>query len=260
MHGLKARVGVCSGWLTRNLQKHGHLSVRTEGNNWKWWPASDTKESTSMELRVFCRPSAGFILPRVELTTQVSDKRRVVIMIGPGTGVAPFVGYLQHIRAYRALHSEVKGDHQVQPLETWLYFGCRHPEKDFLYREELEQLAKEGILTRLITAFSRYNTDKDDNADSETSNKGVEQEVVYVQHRLLENGAEVFDLLTNHDGRVFVCGDAKGMAKGVMAAMQQIIETHQPTLPIEGGEGPTKKTNLFAEWMKCGKFTIEAWA
>jgi sulfite reductase (NADPH) flavoprotein alpha-component len=115
--------------------------------------------------------------------------------VGPGTGIAPFRGFLHERRATGA-----KG-------RNWLLFGDQRSTMDFLYREELEQLSREGLLTRLDTAFSRDQSDK-----------------IYVQHRMLENAAELFAWL-EAGAHFYVCGDATRMAKDVDAALHQVIVT-----------------------------------
>lgn len=119
-----------------------------------------------------------------------------IIMVGPGTGVAPFRAFLQERKATGA-----KG-------KNWLFFGDQHAATDFLYREELEASLADGSLHKLDTAFSRDQEHK-----------------IYVQHRMHENGAELFDWLEN-GAYFYVCGDAKRMAKDVDAALHSIVEKH----------------------------------
>jgi NADPH-ferrihemoprotein reductase len=111
-------------------------------------------------------------------------------MIGPGTGVAPFRGFVRE----RALQKQ-----EGKPIgPTILFFGCRNSKQDFVYSEEWPALFETlGGSSRIITAFSR-----------ETEQK------VYVQHRLMENGQEMWDLL-EQGAYVYVCGDAKTMARDV---------------------------------------------
>ena len=119
-----------------------------------------------------------------------------VIMIGPGTGIAPFRAFLHHRHAH-ALSGP-----------TWLFFGERREHCDFLYRRELESFLARGTLSQLHTAFSRDQPKK-----------------VYVQHRMLEHGLELWRWL--QDGaHVYVCGDATRMAKDVDATLQAIIARH----------------------------------
>lgn len=116
-----------------------------------------------------------------------------IIMIGPGTGVAPFRAFLEH----RAEHG-AGGD-------NWLFFGDRTFREDFLYQIEMQRHLKRGVLTRLDLAFSRDTAEK-----------------VYVQHRLRERGAEVFAWL-ERGAHVYVCGDAERMAPDVHAALAGIV-------------------------------------
>lgn len=141
-------------------------------------------EEGEHSLPVYLHRNAGFRLP-------ASD--RPVIMIGPGTGIAPFRAFLQERQATHA------------PGWNWLFFGDRSQKTDFLYRDELENWQKSGLLTRLDTAFSRDGAQK-----------------VYVQHRMLEQAAEVWKWL-NRGAHVYVCGDAKRMAADVDAALRTIV-------------------------------------
>jgi sulfite reductase (NADPH) flavoprotein alpha-component len=119
-----------------------------------------------------------------------------MIMVGPGTGIAPFRAFLHERRATGASG------------KNWLFFGERSAAQDFYYRSELEQLENDGTLHRLDTAFSRDQLHK-----------------VYVQHRMLEQGDQLWAWL--QDGAHFyVCGDANQMAKDVDAALKQIVQTH----------------------------------
>ena len=135
---------------------------------------------------VFVQTSHGFRIP--------ADGSKPIIMIGPGTGIAPFRAFLEERRATSATG------------KNWLFFGDQKAASDFLYREQLEAMLAEGSLTRLDTAFSRDQADK-----------------IYVQTRMLEQAAELWRWL--EDGaHLYVCGDAKRMAKDVDAALHEIIQ------------------------------------
>jgi NADPH-ferrihemoprotein reductase len=110
-------------------------------------------------------------------------------MIGPGTGLAPFRGFIQERDYYR------KEGRQVG--SSILYYGCRKKAEDYLYPEELEEYEKNGTLTKLNIAFSRDQAEK-----------------VYVTHLLRKDGNLVWNLL-KEGGHIYVCGDAKNMARDV---------------------------------------------
>jgi sulfite reductase (NADPH) flavoprotein alpha-component len=135
---------------------------------------------------VFVQPNRNFRLPaRGDVP---------IIMVGPGTGIAPFRAFLHQRRATAATG------------KNWLFFGDQCAATDFMYREELKTMLAEGTLTRLDTAFSRDQAGK-----------------VYVQHRMLEHVRELYAWL--EDGaHVYVCGDAQRMAKDVEAALHKLIE------------------------------------
>lgn len=159
---------------------------------------------------VFVHTAKGFRLPE--------DGNTPIIMVGPGTGVAPFRAYLQDRKATGA-----KG-------KNWLFFGEQRRALDFLYEEEFGAMQAEGVLTRLDTAFSRDQAHK-----------------VYVQNRLLENGAEVWKWLDGEGAHFFVCGDASRMAKDVDAALLKIVET-------EGGKTPEEAAAYVEELKKVKRY------
>jgi sulfite reductase (NADPH) flavoprotein alpha-component len=144
-----------------------------------------------------------------------ADPASSMIMVGPGTGVAPFRAFLEERRATGASG------------KNWLFFGDQHAASDFLYQEELEAMKADGLLTRLDTAFSRDQAAK-----------------VYVQHRMLENSAKLFAWL--EEGACFyVCGDAKRMAKDVDTALHKVIEQ-------AGGRSPDQAAEYVAK-LQAGK-------
>ncbi|MFM9593074.1 molybdopterin-dependent oxidoreductase [Streptomyces scabiei] len=143
---------------------------------------------TDLEVPVFVQRSPHFRPP--------ADPVTPMIMVGPGTGVAPFVGFLQERRAL---------GHRAP---NWLFFGEQHRATDFYYREELADLRESGVLGRLDTAFSRDQRAK-----------------VYVQDRMREHGPELWHWL--QDGaRFYVCGDASRMAKDVDRALRDVAVAH----------------------------------
>jgi sulfite reductase (NADPH) flavoprotein alpha-component len=119
-----------------------------------------------------------------------------VIMIGPGTGIAPFRAFLQ------------QRDAQGADGDNWLFFGNQHFTQDFLYQIELQDLMKRGVLNELDVAFSRDQAEK-----------------VYVQDRMLERSEELYQWLEN-GAHLYICGDGNRMAKDVHNALIQIVQTH----------------------------------
>ncbi|MFU8892049.1 MAG: assimilatory sulfite reductase (NADPH) flavoprotein subunit [Luteolibacter sp.] len=137
---------------------------------------------------VFVQPNKNFRLP--------ADGSTPIIMVGPGTGVAPFRSFVEH-RA--ALSSTGK---------SWLFFGDQHYTYDFLYQLEWQDHLKSGVLTRLDVAFSRDQPEK-----------------VYVQDRMIAQGADLFAWL-EEGAHFYVCGDANRMAHDVHEALISIVENH----------------------------------
>ena len=139
-----------------------------------------------------------------------------IIMIGPGTGVAPFRAYLQERKATGA-----KG-------KNWLFFGSQHQRCDFAYGEEFEAFKKEGLLSLLDCAWSRDQAEK-----------------VYVQHRMDDNAAEIWKWIDAEGAHFFVCGDAKRMAKDVDAMLRKIVQ--------EQGGKSVDQANEYVEKLKSDK-------
>ncbi|MGB2657673.1 MAG: flavodoxin domain-containing protein [Pseudolabrys sp.] len=153
-HG-RARKGVASNYVAERLKRGGHVRVKLKPN------------------KHFASPSGD----------------RDIIMVGPGTGVAPFRAFVQERRATQA-----KG-------RSWLFFGDRTFTHDFLYQLDWQEALKDGTLTRMDAAFSR-----------DTPNK------IYVQHKLWDQRSELIEWLDG-GAHFYVCGDAKAMAKDVRAAL-----------------------------------------
>ncbi len=145
-----------------------------------------------------------------------ADGNTPIIMVGPGTGIAPFRAYLQERKAVGA-----KG-------KNWLFFGSQHQRSNFFYREEFEELIRDGFLTHLSCAWSRDQAEKS-----------------YVQHKMLENGPEIWQWLDAEGGHFFVCGDARRMAKDVDAALRTIVQ--------EQGGKSVEQANEYVEKLKSDK-------
>ncbi len=137
-------------------------------------------------LPVFVQPNKHFHLPE--------SGEKDIIMVGPGTGIAPFRSFIEERAVTKATG------------KSWLFFGDQHEATDFLYKEELEAYQKDGVLTKIDTAWSR---------DTETK--------VYVQNKMLENSKELFEWIQN-GAYFYVCGDKQRMAKDVHSALIDVIE------------------------------------
>lgn len=165
----------------------GTLSYDVEGQT-RFGGASGflSRLEEDAEINVYVEPNDSFRLP--------ADPSVPVIMVGPGTGIAPFRAFLQH------------RDQQGADGKNWLFFGNPNFTQDFLYQTEIQRYVGSGLLTNIDLAFSRDQAEK-----------------VYVQHRLLERAEEVFAWL-EQGAHVYVCGDATRMAKDVHDALITIVE------------------------------------
>jgi sulfite reductase (NADPH) flavoprotein alpha-component len=160
-HNEEKRFGGASSFLAQRLEEGGEVKVFVEHNN-------------------------NFKLPE--------DDNTPIIMVGPGTGIAPFRSFIQERE-----NRDAEG-------KNWLFFGDRTFTQDFLYQVEWQKYLKSGALSRLDVAFSRDQVEK-----------------VYVQHRILENAAQVWQWI--QDGAyIYVCGDATRMAKDVHDALVIVAE------------------------------------
>ncbi|MEM7702581.1 MAG: sulfite reductase subunit alpha [Pseudomonadota bacterium] len=151
---------------------------------------------------IFVSPNKNFRVPE--------NGDAPMIMVGPGTGIAPFRAFLEERRE--------RGD----AGKNWLFFGDQHREHDFIYDDEIGAASQSGLLTRLDLAFSRDQKEK-----------------IYVQTRMRENAKELFGWL-EEGGYFYVCGDATRMAKDVDRALHEIIET-------EGGMSEEKANEYVAD-------------
>jgi len=160
-------------------------------------------------LPIFIHSNLLFRLP--------ADPSVRVIMVGPGTGVAPFRAYLEHKQA------------GCGRWPMWLFFGDQRASQDFLYREDFERWLQTGVLERFDTAFSRDQKEK-----------------IYVQTRIRENSADLWRWL-DEGAYFYVCGDSKRMAPDVEAALLEAVATHS-------GRGPEYATEFLADMKKQKRY------
>lgn len=208
----RKHVGVCSDQLCNLVGNIGSSNSSSSSLAVE----EEAKMSSSQQLVAFVR-SSSFRLP-VRAGTHI-------IMIGPGTGIAPFRGFIQEFRTRT-------GDYAYGT--TVLYFGCRHPDQDYLYREELEKAKSDGVLSQLNVAFSRSGPNK-----------------VYVQHLLAQNGSETWKLL-NEGAYVYVCGGT-GMGRDIMNTFVDICHKY-------GGMTKPAAETYIDRQVRNGKYIQELWS
>ena len=182
--------------IASSLSAHSeevHLTVAvvrydSHGRKRKGVCSSYLAERVGETIPCYFHPNKNFKLP--------ADQNTPIIMVGPGTGIAPFRAFIEE-----RMTTSASG-------KNWLFFGDRSQKTDYLYGEEWIRYQKEGILIELDLAWSRD-----------------QEEKVYVQHKMLERGAELWNWI--QDGALFyVCGDASRMAKDVYQALRTIAQEH----------------------------------
>ena len=166
------------------------------------------------KIKVYVQKAHAFALP--------ADPSIPIIMVGPGTGIAPFRAFLHERMATKA------------PGRNWLFFGHQRRDCDFFYEDELTGMKAAGVLTRLSLAWSR-----DDN------------EKFYVQHRMAEVGRDLWSWIAD-GAHIYVCGDAQRMAKDVERALVDIVAAH-------GARSANEAIAFVAELKKAGRYQTDVY-
>ncbi|CAI5505310.1 unnamed protein product [Closterium sp. Naga37s-1] len=270
--GQRVFEGVCTSWLEQSLpfapEDRERVAKRKQQQLQQVGAAAAAGADAPClpppvpALSIFPKPGGRFSHP--------ASLSAPLIMIGPGTGVAPFRGFLQE---RRRLIARNKGEGEGEgggAGESWLFFGCRREDEDYLYREDFEGFVADGTLSQLDVAFSRAGKDK-----------------VYVQHKMQARAEELAPLLLNPATYVFICGvipsvyplsqclltclshlpfspssrpfprhgsrDGAGMVKDVHAALQSILQAH-------GGMAAPSAAAHLQDMMGAGRYVRDVWS
>lgn len=221
--GKAERKGVATPWMDRITEMVPSRSTPTK---------VEIPVKKDIKIPIFVRQNANaFVLP--------AETERPLILIGPGTGIAPFIGFLEHRQTQRNIRLSMGGighqpSRQIKEAfgPIYVYYGFRNRSKDFLFEKELREFEADGTITHLALAESRA---------SDGSPK------VYVQDLIRRDSAQLYDLIINKDAAIYICGDAKGMAKGVQDALADILVEHQKVDVVEANK-------ILISWIASKKY------
>mmetsp|Transcript_15661 Transcript_15661/g.14176 ORF Transcript_15661/g.14176 Transcript_15661/m.14176 type:complete len:718 (-) Transcript_15661:928-3081(-) len=236
------RYGLCTTYLENQLQQY--LNNSAVGNNF-----------SPVHIRIFHKATINFKMP--------GSLAHPMILIGPGTGISPFIGFLQH-REHSSRERMHSGDdistgfwrggfelnendlpsecnHVGQYIQSvdvgsiYLFFGCRNS-NDYLYKDDLEYYHRIGVIAKLEVAFSRTSNEK-----------------VYVTHKIIDSGKLLCDLIVNSGAYIYICGDGNHMAKSVYAAFKNILIDHNNMSDKEA-------TDFIEELKHRRRYLLDIWS
>ncbi|KAI8581977.1 hypothetical protein K450DRAFT_230196 [Umbelopsis ramanniana AG] len=226
-----ARKGVATTWLD-NLT--GLVEAATSSDNTA--PVVEIPVSQRISVPIFFKiNNNGFVLP--------TDTTKPLLLIGPGTGIAPFIGFLEHRDKQRQIRRSLGGvgafpdrDIATEFGEIRVYYGFRERSKDYLFDAELKEFVDRDVITHLELAVSR-----------ESENK------VYVQDLIRRDQKDLYDFIVNKGALIYVCGDAKGMATGVHEALANMLVENEQLEKMEAMKTLTR-------WITEKKYLRDLWA
>mmetsp|Transcript_23806 Transcript_23806/g.31125 ORF Transcript_23806/g.31125 Transcript_23806/m.31125 type:complete len:961 (-) Transcript_23806:204-3086(-) len=238
--GCVSRRGLCTNWLESILQPH--LENKTNA------------QVPEISIPIFVRPTKEFFLP--------GSTKWPIILVGPGTGVAPFIGFLEHRAAQKSMRDQEKreissglwrGNYEIDlegegddimtycegegQGESWLFFGNRHQQQDWLYQKEMENFIANGTLTNLELAFSRDGPTK-----------------LYVQDMMAKNGKQLCSLITEEGAYVYICGDGNEMANDVDKCLQTLLTEHS------GMETSEEVEDFLQDLKRRQRYVLDVWS